>query len=65
MSEDIVLTKAALRSSFKKAFWARFTYLSMIQKMHGSSAALRAHFVEAPLSHFLAQIVEAPNARFS
>lgn len=37
----------------------------MIQNMHGSSAALQARFVEVPLSRFLAQTVEAPNASFS
>lgn len=65
MSKDIVLTEVPLKSNFKKASWARLTYLSMIQKMHGSSAASQAHFVEAALSWFLAQTVEAPNARFS
>lgn len=64
MSKDIVLTKAALKSNLKKASWARFTYLSMIQNMHGSSAALQARFVEAPLSRFLAQTVEAPMLGF-
>lgn len=57
--------KIPLKSNFKKASWARFMYLSMIQKMHGSSAAFQAHFVVAALSQFLAQTVEAPNARFS